>query len=175
MKLSFSLLSLFVDASYDPGINLVDCADDYFRPGAAWPLESVANAGKTVRLCQNSQGKPYKSGFENEMKPHFVNRIGIAPIRITISDPSTSLPLSTPQPTASQSTRHLELRETRTSHNTRDRARPGITFATDCAEMKEMLTTISIKHRIRWRLCARHSRFLTGSLRIFLIISVSLR
>jgi len=60
MKVNFALLSLFVDASYDPGINLVDCADDYFRPGAAWPLESVANAGKTVRLCQNSQGKPYK-------------------------------------------------------------------------------------------------------------------
>ena len=49
-----------LDATYSPGINLVDCSADYFRPGAAWPLEDVADAGTTVRLCQNYLGKPHK-------------------------------------------------------------------------------------------------------------------
>jgi len=32
-----------------PGVNPVNCGADYFRPGAEWPLESAANAGRTVR------------------------------------------------------------------------------------------------------------------------------
>ena len=44
----------------DYGIVEVDCASSYFRPGGYWPLESSANAGKTVRLCQNVFGKPHK-------------------------------------------------------------------------------------------------------------------
>ena len=35
-----------------PGVNPVNCGADYFRPGAEWPLESVANAGRTVRQDQ---------------------------------------------------------------------------------------------------------------------------
>jgi len=32
-----------------PGVNPVNCGADYFRAGAEWPLESAANAGRTVR------------------------------------------------------------------------------------------------------------------------------
>ena len=41
------------------GINYVDCASSYFRPGAYWPLQSAANAGTTVRLCNNVFGKQH--------------------------------------------------------------------------------------------------------------------
>ena len=60
MKLFGTLLITGLEATYSPGINLVDCGTDFFRPGAAWPLEDVADAGTTVRLCQNYLGKPYK-------------------------------------------------------------------------------------------------------------------
>ena len=60
MRILGSLLLAGIDASYSPGINEVDCAADYFRAGAAWPLEDVADAGTTVRLCQNTLGKPHK-------------------------------------------------------------------------------------------------------------------
>jgi hypothetical protein len=60
MKLLGTLLVWGLDATYAPGVNLVDCGADFFRPGATWPLEDVADAGTTVRLCQNSYGKPYK-------------------------------------------------------------------------------------------------------------------
>jgi len=40
---------------YNPGINLVDCSE-HFREGAEWPLEDVADAGTTVRICQNNDG-----------------------------------------------------------------------------------------------------------------------
>ncbi|CBY31874.1 unnamed protein product [Oikopleura dioica] len=42
-----------------PGVNPVNCGADYFRPGAEWPLESAANAGRTVRICQNRYGSPH--------------------------------------------------------------------------------------------------------------------
>ena len=41
------------------GINYVDCASSYFRPGAYWPLQNAANAGTTVRLCNNVFGKQH--------------------------------------------------------------------------------------------------------------------
>jgi len=38
------------------GLNFTDCASDYFRPGAEWPLQDSFPAGSTVRLCQNRNG-----------------------------------------------------------------------------------------------------------------------
>ena len=50
-------------ASLDFGINFVDCAADYFRPNAAWPLQgssTIADFGTTVRLCQNRHEEDHK-------------------------------------------------------------------------------------------------------------------